>query len=625
VPPPTRVPYTGDLYQGTWEPPDDSLINSGWSQPYPVSSTDCRAFYSIAFVVPNQGLAAGYCTLRYQPDHQPQWSQLAKSLLHYPDGEISVWGIAMTGTDSGWLVGADLWKRQGRLVRYDEQGWQEVYGPTWDYLWGIQMLASNDGWIVGENGAIWHYTGTDWQSANESITHTLYALSMVDSRQGWAVGRDGTIVKYDGVAWKESTSPTHEHLRGLATLQTAAGVVEGWAVGAKGTLVHLRSDRSPAWQVVPGPVKHNLHAVMMLATDDVWVVGSEKTILHYDGKVWKEGSIATVENSACYQLWDVAFRSPQEGWAVGASCILRFSEGEWEQVSGFYTTPNALEFAGQNDGWATDRFSAGRVVQHYDGKRWIYQKTSGLQRDDGDLTDWQMFEKGIGWGVFNGHLYHFDNGTWSLMPTPESLCLYTIQMLDLTGHEGWATTCSPGQHIVHYKDGDWKTVEHRELRKLTGLVMVSPTEGWTLSEPGVLHYIDGQWQTVDLGGKWGEAIDIAVLAPNDVWFLIERSDGFYYVARYKDGSWQETKIRQRYYNDHEETLNALAMLSPDEGWLVGNVILHYQNGQWRPVSGQMKCALTKLDMVSKDEGWAIGEDWRCPTGLFHYERSAAQK
>ncbi len=508
-------------------------------------------------------------------------------------------------------------------MNYDGKGWQEVYGPTWDYLWDIQMLTPNDGWIVGENGAIWHFTGTDWQSANESITHTLYALSMVNSRQGWAVGRDGAIVNYDGTSWKESASPTHEHLRGLATLQTAKGVVEGWAVGANGTLVHLRSDQSPVWQVVPGPGKHNLHAVTMLAPDDVWAVGMENTILHYDGKTWQEATIDPVWGNTCYSLWGVSFLSPQEGWAVGESCLLHFEDGEWQQVSGFSSgQPTALEFVTPNDGWVMfNGYYPGREVRHYDGKHWSYQKTSGLQQDDRKLTDWQMFNKGLGWGVFSGHLYHFDNGTWSLIPTPESLCIYSIQMLDAAGHEGWATTCEPDQHIVHYKDGNWENVDQTKLRHLTGLVMVSPNEGWTLSEPGLLHYTNAQWQTVI---REGETLDIEALAPNDVWFLIEKSDGFYYVTRYKDGVWQETKIRQRYYADHEETLNALAMLSPDEGWLVGNVILHYQNGQWQQVSDRMKCALTELDMVSVNEGWAVSGNPNCPTSLFHYERPSTQ-
>jgi photosystem II stability/assembly factor-like uncharacterized protein len=51
------------------------------------------------------------------------------------------------------------------------------------------------------------------------------------------------------------------------------------------------------------------------------------------------------------------------------------------------------------------------------------------------------------------------------------------------------------------------------------------------------------------------------------------------------------------------------MLSPDEGWAVGDegVILLYYNGAWRQVQSPTSQALSSVVMVSPLEGWAVGD------------------
>jgi hypothetical protein len=48
------------------------------------------------------------------------------------------------------------------------------------------------------------------------------------------------------------------------------------------------------------------------------------------------------------------------------------------------------------------------------------------------------------------------------------------------------------------------------------------------------------------------------------------------------------------------------MLSPDEGWAVGDNILHWDGKEWRVV---LNIYGDSIDMLSPDEGWMSGEIW----------------
>jgi photosystem II stability/assembly factor-like uncharacterized protein len=50
------------------------------------------------------------------------------------------------------------------------------------------------------------------------------------------------------------------------------------------------------------------------------------------------------------------------------------------------------------------------------------------------------------------------------------------------------------------------------------------------------------------------------------------------------------------------------MVSLDEGWIMGEqgIILRYTDGVWRIVSSPTPDTLANLAMVSPGEGWAVG-------------------
>jgi hypothetical protein len=56
------------------------------------------------------------------------------------------------------------------------------------------------------------------------------------------------------------------------------------------------------------------------------------------------------------------------------------------------------------------------------------------------------------------------------------------------------------------------------------------------------------------------------------------------------------------------TLNAITMVTPSDGWAVGNsgLILHWNGITWAPVSSPTAANLTAVEIVSPNDGWALG-------------------
>jgi len=73
---------------------------------------------------------------------------------------------------------------------------------------------------------------------------------MVSPNEGWAVGDKGTLLHLAGGAWTAISSPTQEVLLGVALTPSDS---EGWAVGYSGTLLRRLGDTVNKWSIVNGP------------------------------------------------------------------------------------------------------------------------------------------------------------------------------------------------------------------------------------------------------------------------------------------------------------------------------------------------------------------------------------
>ncbi len=177
--------------------------------------------------------------------------------------------------------------------------------------------------------------------------------------------------------------------------------------------------------------------------------------------------------------------------------------------------------------------------------------------------------------------------------------------------------------------------------KLDAVHMLSATEGWAIGENVILHYTGGEWvpQRIPdtMPGVHGThgLRDIYMLSGSDGWIVggnpasngaIEYNEAF--ILHYDGTQW--STVGELPEDGKGYTLTAVDMVSPTEGWAVGNnTILHYTTpsnggtegagggrGRWEKVKspGDENYALYDIKMVSADEGWATGG-----SGIMHYK------
>lgn len=201
------------------------------------------------------------------------------------------WGDTPTPTDSGGVDTGDP------LPAAD---WALVASDTKSALMSIHGRGPDDVYAVGADdgsgGLILHYDGSSWSRVTNGDKHDLWWVETFADGTAIAAGSGGTILrdKGDGAGFVRDVTP------GLGS-QTIYGVWGSgsddlWAVGGFagrwGFLWHWDGESWTNQELPDGlPLSADgelpaLFKVWGRAADDVWVVGGNGTILHYDGAAW---------------------------------------------------------------------------------------------------------------------------------------------------------------------------------------------------------------------------------------------------------------------------------------------------------------------------------------------------
>jgi hypothetical protein len=406
------------------------------------------------------------------------------------DAQLELHSISMVSPSEGWAVGGQDWNTSGNddgsgttvLYHYKDGRWTPIYIPISD------------------------------PDIPDGLHPVLQAVSMVSATDGWAAGSfvEGSVkaffLHYDGKSWKEvdPVEPQSE-----------------WH--------YFEPDKPVA------PVFVDLSSLQMLSATDGWAAGGccatpdgGFALLHYTGSAWVS---ATVNDPRCFEamptpltytcrFFGLAMVSPQEGWAVGRS-----GEINWTQ---------------QPDGkqvMTSDTSAA--VIAHFAGGRWSIEATfphANLQRV-------AMVSATEGWAFGTQYasasdsqrplLLHDVNGTWSEAASPldalPSGDVYYGALAFTSATDGWLVVSEYAAQdkmahtrpeLLHYTDGQWSRVDlpdvpGRITYGIDDLTMVSPQEGWavgagwllpansklnpghtgfdTPTRPLILHYFHGTW------------------------------------------------------------------------------------------------------------------------------------
>ena len=289
------------------------------------------------------------------------------------------------------------------------------------------------------------------------------------------------------LAWESVPSGTTENLWDV----WGSSATDVWAVGLNGTIVHYDGAR---WTRSLDSVSYSFRGVWGSGPTDVWAVGHRgllsgaRVIFHYDGKGWaRDASVA--DTAPWPPLIDVWGTAASNVWAVGYGVFMHFDGSRWADAGvdrSFY--PERIWGTSATDAWTVGP----RTILHYDGSGWRSQT-------DSVLGEWQL---SAGWGArhddqwtagFTRHGFlHFDGSSWRRVVPDDTSSGFILGMWGVKPSRIWAAerTGSSGSGIgaVWEYDGTRWSIVARDTVNLSGVWASSETDVWVVGDFGrVLH------------------------------------------------------------------------------------------------------------------------------------------
>jgi hypothetical protein len=270
----------------------------------------------------------------------------------------AIWGNSKTDI---WIVG-----QGGLIFRKSTTGWNRVTSNTTASLKGVWGASATMIWAVGD-GVIMHQDGQGWKETFVPLNHNrrvrgLAAIHGVSASDIWAVGDQAVVYHFDGTSWRYG--PPYESL-GLDGMSVWGTGGKFWAVfGGVGDGIHFY-ESGKGWQKVLSQPSY-LSAIRGRAANDVWAVGRNGMVAHYDGSSWTSKAVSTASLDA---VWPVA---ANDVWVVGheatTSFFLHYDGNAWSRVASPTSAYlRAIWGAAADDIWAVGDDSA---IVHYDGASW---------------------------------------------------------------------------------------------------------------------------------------------------------------------------------------------------------------------------------------------------------------
>jgi photosystem II stability/assembly factor-like uncharacterized protein len=374
---------------------------------------------------------------------------------------------------------------------------------------------------------------------SDDVMEDLWGSGPPNGQQSvYVVGRAGLLLRSvdEGAAWQRLKSGTGRDLFAITGRPPPAGSSdEGsdlWAVGARGTIVHS-SDGGQHFVSVASGTQHDLCAVWLAPTGDVYAAGGGGTLLHAPAG----GAFAPLESGTTANLhavWGPAH--PQTGAAVLVAgepeTLLRSLDGvAFTAVELPEATANAN--ANANAAPAT-QLSGDGTLRHL-GTGW-----SAITGDDhGDVwvAGWASGKS----GAASGLLRSTDGGLHFTADSPGSVSAGEVNGLYVDGAELFAASWPDG--LLHSADGGHtfqSGVERDHLyygqpggNKVWGS---SGGDVWVLytgsQQSEIFHSTDHGAHFDDL--SWPTCADLTAVVgtgPNDLWItgdqdlLMHSTDG----------------------------------------------------------------------------------------------------
>jgi len=484
---------------------------------------------------------------------------------------------------------------------------------------------------------------SQWRSLNPTRDGTsvpqapyLYGVKILNANYGWAVGGDcniytgspacgsgnrGLALFWDGSKWRQTLLPASARTLTAVSIVTANDV---WAVGVNGTIIHWDGVSWVAPAVVPVGVTDSIFSVFLLPGGlDGWAVGRNVAgaaiILRWSG-AWPTGVwSAVVAPVGALDLRGVALSSSIQGWAVGrGGTILKWDGAGWTSIAPSPTPLDlfSVSIVSASDAWAV---GASSTIIHWNGASW-----TGPMGAPTILIDYhaiQMTGASDGWIAGNlnnngeGLLLRWDGVAWSVV---RSYVTVNLNGIDVSLLVGGALGVSVGdaETIIKWNGSSWFAQTSPTFTDINAMYLVSSNDGWAVGRSGTIFRWNGQswnyYQTlpsssVTLNGLF-------MKTSTDAWAVGNATNSLNppTILRWNGVAWSVVSPPGVALG---QNLTDVFMLSATEGWAVGTgrtgvsaATLKWDGTLWTSVPSGTPAGsrLQSVHMLSSTDGWAVG-------------------
>ena len=189
---------------------------------------------------------------------------------------------------------------EGTILRFNGLVWEEeITANSSSELRDVWGASQTDVYAVGAY-AVQHFDGFEWKSK------TLGSLPMRDftsihglsASEQWVTARLGWVYSRSAANPDEWTAVQFDHLQDVNDVW-ASSSNDVFVVGNQGTITHFDGI---SWTPMESGVTRDLKAVWGSGPDSVYAVGDQGTILHYNGEVWEDQTPKDYTN-ALVAIW----------------------------------------------------------------------------------------------------------------------------------------------------------------------------------------------------------------------------------------------------------------------------------------------------------------------------------